>query len=278
MAPTTPDFFRNLTSSADGIWTSAGKDPISYPPGGHSQCFEVEDRSFWFKHRNDCIVTAIRQYPPAGTILDIGGGNGFVTRRLIDEGFDAMLLEPGPTGALNAKRCRQIPDVICATLEEMTLQPGSLRAAGVFDVLEHIEDDHRFVDHLHGVMHPAGLLYGTVPAHPFLWSASDVAAGHFRRYDRSAIVALLGAKFELLFFSYFFSVLIAPLLLFKVLPFRTGFGRSQVRSQAAEHGVQGGPLVALMRWLLAHELKVIMRGAQVPIGTSCLFVARAKSG
>lgn len=47
---------------------------ISYPEGGHAVCREVEDSSFWFAHRNRCIVAAVERMPPCGPILDIGGG------------------------------------------------------------------------------------------------------------------------------------------------------------------------------------------------------------
>ena len=94
-----------LTLSEDGIWYASDTETISYPSDGNEACFSVEENSFWFRHRNNCIVSVVNSYPPAnkGTIFDIGGGNGFVSSRLANAGFDVALVEPGPTGAYYAK-------------------------------------------------------------------------------------------------------------------------------------------------------------------------------
>ena len=48
----------------------------------------------------------IRNYPPQNKspIFDMGGGNGFVAKGLLDKGWDVVLLEPGPTGTKHANR------------------------------------------------------------------------------------------------------------------------------------------------------------------------------
>ena len=65
----------------DGIWYAPDNQNISYPSEGNENCLAVEDNSFWFRHRNNCIVSVVKSYPPEdnGTIFDIGGGNGFVS-------------------------------------------------------------------------------------------------------------------------------------------------------------------------------------------------------
>ena len=119
----------------DGIWFSSDNQNISYPSGGNENCFAIEDNSFWFKHRNDCIISIVRSYPPKdnGTIFDIGGGNGFVSLGLAKAGFDVALVEPGRVGASNAKN-RGLKNVICARSEEHTseLQSHSFISYAVF--------------------------------------------------------------------------------------------------------------------------------------------------
>lgn len=266
---------RNLQPGRHGIWTAPATGAVSYQEDGHAQFMRLEDDSFWFSHRNECIVSIMKRFPPSGPILDIGGGNGYVTRRLLEEGFDAALIEPGPAGATNARLLRQIPNVICARLEDLDFLPGAVGAAGLFDVIEHAQDDRGLIGHVRNAMPSGALLYATVPAHQFLWSRSDIAAGHFRRYDRRAIRDLLGDRFELLFFSYIFGVLTLPVLLVRALPFRAGFRRGNVLSPASEHGTGGGFLVGLLRVLLKRELNTLKRGSAIGVGTSCLFVARA---
>ena len=200
-----------LTADENGIWKNSDNSSIFYPEVGNREYFLLEDSSFWFQHRNECIISAIKRFPPNGPIMDVGGGNGYVTRRMIDEGFKAILLEPGFTGAFNAKTQRHIPDVICSTFENAYLIPNSLDAIGLFDIIEHIEDDQEFVRHVYAVLKPAGLLYITTPAHQWLWSLSDVSGQHFRRYNQRMFVDLLGEKFDIIFFTYFFGWLVVPI-------------------------------------------------------------------
>jgi SAM-dependent methyltransferase len=267
-----------LSLDEHGIWTSAKSSPVSYPKDGHYLCLPLEDSSYWFKHRNDCILAAIKRFPPAGAILDVGGGNGYVTRRLLDDGFDTVLLEPGVVGALNAKTARRIPEVICSTLEAAEFAQDSLSAIGVFDVLEHIDDDRAFVDHIHRLLQPDGLLYATVPAHQWLWSLSDVSAQHFRRYNRTRFGALLGGKFEPLFFTYFFGALTFPVLLLRTIPFRLGIVRQgNILPDESEHGTSAGPASRFLATMLKTEVDRINAGRVMRIGTSCLCIARKRT-
>ncbi len=168
----------------DGIWYShQDNQNISYPSDGNENCLAVEDGSFWFRHRNNCIASIVKTYPPQdnGTIFDIGGGNGFVSLGLANAGFDVALLEPGSVGTRNAKK-RGLKNVICATTDAAKLKQHSLPAVGLFDVIEHIEDDLAFLQSIRNLMKKGGRLYATVPAYSFLWSEEDIFAGHFRRY------------------------------------------------------------------------------------------------
>ena len=54
----------NLCS--DGIFYATASESISYPEAGNEACFEMEDHSFWFRHRNVCIRELVRIFPPRG--------------------------------------------------------------------------------------------------------------------------------------------------------------------------------------------------------------------
>jgi SAM-dependent methyltransferase len=262
----------------DGIWYSPDAQAVSYPAEGHGACIALEDESFWFRHRNRCIVAAVKAFPPAdgGTIFDIGGGNGFVARGLLDAGFDTVLLEPGAAGARNAQR-RGVRQIICATTETARLRDGSLPAVGLFDVIEHIEDDAAFLRSLRSKLHGGGRLYATVPAFQTLWSEDDVGAGHFRRYTRAAITGTIAAAgFEIEIATYIFRPLPLPIFLSRVLPDRLGIGiKREVKKDEREHQVSGGTVARLLGRVLASEVRNIRARRPMRFGGSCLVVARA---
>ncbi len=263
----------NLSRDSAGMWverTAVDETPLSYPDDGNAVCAQIEDGSFWFRHRNRCILAALSQHPPAGPLFDIGGGNGAVARALVRHGIGSVLVEPGRTGAENARRAG-LPDVVCATLEGAGFRERSLPSVGLFDVIEHIERDGDFLDQIHRVLVPGGRLYITVPAYPAIWSGEDDRAGHFRRYTQRGICRLLSSGgFAIAYTSYFFWCLPVPIFLLRALPSRVGL-RTDSKRAAREHRASG--LGSALECLLAWEPAAIKRGARIPIGGSILVVA-----
>lgn len=273
------DIAANLELGEHGIWFAKTKSNISYPPEGNEVCFELEDQSFWFGHRNRCITSVVRSFPPAGTFFDLGGGNGFVSLGLEKAGYPCVVVEPGSVGALNARR-RGLPNVICATLEDVNFPRHSLPAAGLFDVLEHIADDVGFLQLLHQRLGVGGRTYLTVPAYPWLWSAEDVSAGHFRRYTLSSLAAvLIHSGFEVEFASYIFSALPLPILVSRTLPSLFGRRTAGNTSEAiSEHRSGLKTLLRIAAGVFNWELQRLEQKKAIPAGASCLVVARSISG
>lgn len=265
------DYASGLTEVQPGYWVGPEAD-ISYPVSGHSSCFAVENDSFWFQHRNECILAMVRRLPPSGPIFDIGGGNGFVSKALTSEGFPAVLVEPGKAGCDNA-RARDLPVIARATVETGGFLPSSLPAVGMFDVLEHIENDHDLLKLLLNKLVPGGRLYLTVPALGILWSYEDEHAGHFRRYRRKGIIEdLESAGFLVEYASYVFLPLVLPILVLRGLPTRLGLRTSvDDETTSSEHAPMGK---ALLTRLLAPEVGRIAKGrTAAPAGTTLLISA-----
>jgi SAM-dependent methyltransferase len=264
-----------LTRDADGIWRAAARTAIDYPDEANAFCFAVEDASFWFNHRNRVIVDTVRRLPPAGPIADIGAGNGFVSLGLERAGFPTIVIEPGASGARNA-RSRGLATVVCATLDDARFRPGTLAAAGLFDVLEHIADDRAFLQQVRERLIPSGRLYMSVPAFNALWSAEDDLVGHHRRYTVPGLKALLQSTgFRVDFATYFFWPLPFPLFLLRTLPSRLG-RRTSLDPQQTASELRPSPFIErMMTSLLDWERRRLQRGSTVPIGTSCLAVATA---
>jgi len=269
---------KGVEQAADGIYYTSGNRKVSYPEDGNSISFELEKDSFWFKHRNEVLLAAINFENQKKDFYDIGGGNGFVSLFLQNKGFNVTLIEPGIQGAQAAKK-RGLNQVICSTLEEADFKEGSFESAGMFDVVEHIEDDLSFLKSVFKFLEQDGLVYLTLPAFQFLWSDEDHDAGHFRRYTiQRAQYLLQKAGFTPIYSTYFFSPLVLPIFLFRSIPSRLGLKREShdLKKYQKEHRQKGGILNSILNYFWKWELKRIKCRKRIPFGSSCLLVAKKK--
>ena len=271
------DYCTGLDRDAHGIWRVARTAPVSFPDDAHHRLLDIEGQSFWFKHRNACIAALAHAFPPpdGGPIFDVGGGNGYVSQGLREAGFDVVLVEPGPEGAMNAKR-RGLQHIVCAPLDDTHFKQGVLPAIGLFDVIEHVEDDLVFLERARRLLTEGGRLYLTTPAYPFLWSDDDVIAGHFRRYTIGRITRLIQrAGFAVDYASYFFRPLPLPIFLFRRLPSMMGLDRRRERKAVVskDHAVGGGALASMVMRLLRSEVCNISRRMDMRFGASCIVAA-----
>ena len=260
-----------LSTTSDGVWRAEDVVSSAFSPAVHAGCLAIEEDSFWFAHRNRCIVALVKRFPPDGAIVDVGGGNGYVTRGLREAGFSSLLLEPGVGGVHNAVR-RGLAPVIHASLDSADFRPGSLSAIGLFDVIEHIDDDDAFLIRVHALLRDAGKLYLSVPAYEWLWSHEDDEAGHRRRYTRSSLRALLRRSgFQVSFISYFFVLLPLPIFFLRTMRGRVS---QRARPAAVDHEVASPLRRRMVDALLSVEHASIHAGVSLPFGASLLAAAQ----
>jgi hypothetical protein len=110
------DFAANLEIGEQGIWFSRAKSNVSYPSDGNASCFEIEDHSFWFQHRNRCIAAIIRGFPPSGALFDLKEGRRGDSRTareiedLVENGWPRFRLEAAAAKAeKDYSRRRKLP-------------------------------------------------------------------------------------------------------------------------------------------------------------------------
>ncbi len=261
----------------DGLWLTnkESSQALSFPDGSHDALFQVEEKSFWFQHRNNCIVQALNRYPPPGVLLDVGGGNGMVAKRLQAEGVPVILVEPFAQGVSNA-RTRGIRHIVCGTLQEAGFGRGSLGGVAFFDVIEHLENDGEDLAKARQLLAPGGRLYLTVPAWQWLWSEMDNESGHCRRYSPEGLrKTVADAGYEIEYLTFFFSLLPLPMLVCRRLQgLRNRLNRKKAATSLSEHS-PGGILEALAGRIWAMEGSLLKRGVRLPFGASLLLVARA---
>ncbi|MCE7996132.1 MAG: class I SAM-dependent methyltransferase [Roseivirga sp.] len=258
-----------------GVYFSDKTRSVSYPDDGYNRNYSLEQNSYWYRHRNRCIITLVKKHNKGRAFFDIGGGNGYVAKGLQDEGISTVLVEPGEAGARNAKT-RGVEQVICSSLEDTGIEASKIPSVGLFDVLEHIEEDKAFLTQLYNYLEEGGLLYLTVPAYQSLFSVIDHFAGHHRRYTLKSLRKLfrqVGFKIE--FATYFFALLPIPIFMFRTLPSRFGLkpDKNEIEVQSKQvhsSGKNSGPLLEKgLDW----EFNRIKRNKNVYFGSSCLIVA-----
>ena len=270
------DIAPQLEPDERGIWFPRDRSPVSYPENGHAENIGLEEDSFWFEHRRNCIVEVVRLFPPGGVLLDVGGGDGHVSLGLQEAGIDTILVEPGPDG-VRCAHARGVRPIICSTLDDAGFKARCIPAIGAFDLIEHVENNIGFLEEVRTLLAPGGRLYLTAPAYNVLFSNDDRRAGHYRRYTRSGLAKLLeAAGFQVEYGTYIFALLPAPIFLFRTLPSKLG-GRRDLHLQRTrkEHRAAWGPMHRLLHATLDWELNKIRAGKSLPFGGTCLIVASA---
>jgi len=260
----------------NGIYVLEGDNTVSYPNESRELLNEIEDNSFWFNHRNKVIISVVERRLPKGSVFfDVGGGNGYVASALQRAGYEAVLFEPAIIGAEFAKK-RNIEYIFCAFFDRHIIKKNSIPALGLFDVIEHIENDSGFLSEVYELMAEDGMIFITVPAYNKLWSKSDDRAGHFRRYNLEELKEKLEATgFTINYATYFFSVLLLAVYFFRVIPYKINKrnGKKKSEEKTKKQARKTHQNFFLSELLLKSEFNRIKQNKSLKFGGSVLIVA-----
>ncbi|HET9315946.1 MAG TPA: methyltransferase domain-containing protein [Vicinamibacteria bacterium] len=229
---------------------------------------------FWFQWR---IEAALRQWRDARLpldaplrLLDVGGGRGVLRDQVeASTSWTVDLVELNQEALQQAEPGRG-RHLYYDVRDKSSTLVGTYDGAILFDVIEHLEETRPVLEAVRDHLRPGGLLILNVPALQALFSAYDVAAGHFRRYDLTTLAAELpAADWEIVDARYWGLTLVPLLAVRKVL----------LRSPDAEtirrgFGPPSGFVHACLRALMRVETAAVRRP---PVGSSLLLVARRRS-
>lgn len=127
---------------------------------------------------------------PRGRVLEVGCGAGALLDDLSRLGFDCTAIETSSAALELARWIHRDNDNVRLVEETDPAWRESFDVVLAFEVMEHIEHDREALSTWAGWLRPGGSLLLSVPAHPDWWNASDVWAGHYRRYSRQGLDAL----------------------------------------------------------------------------------------
>lgn len=152
-------------------------------PSHLTQLVELEDNYWWHIAKRELVLRQLRRFAPApGRLVEGGIGSGRNLVEFSKLGYDVTGFDLMPESVEHVRQ-RGIEDVRVHDLEDpWPVEPGSLKAVVLLDVLEHIENPVRVLEHVHEALAQDGAVIITVPAYPWLYSRWDEQLGHFRRY------------------------------------------------------------------------------------------------
>lgn len=267
-----------------GIFISNNNIDISYPDSGNMDCYQLEDVSPWFHYRNELISLYLDKFGLSyGDFLDIGGGNGFQIQYIEKTGKvkgRSILVEPGYNGCQNAKN-RGCDLVYNGIFQDFPWEDFNVSMAGLFDVIEHIEDDIEFLNDLYKKLPQGARVFINVPSKMSLWSSVDIESEHYRRYEISDIERLVDKTgFKLLESTFYFKFFELPLYFARVLPEKLGIlGNSKkdiekIKLNNIKNLKRGnsGILSAYFNYQHKKAILKLKTGKKIKSGTSLFFI------
>lgn len=132
-------------------------------------------------------------------VLEIGSGLGTFSSYLVGKGGRVTLMDRNP------EYIRYLEErfggnprvtVVAGDAQSVDACVGQRKFDTVvlINVLEHIENDRLCIDRVRKILLPGGRLILIVPAHDRLYSEMDKNLGHYRRYERNRLIALLASE------------------------------------------------------------------------------------
>lgn len=119
------------------------------------------------------ILPKIEELLPKGTIglkiLDVGCGNGFVASRLAGMGFDLAGVDVSKDGIQIAQEA--YPDIrfeVASAYDNLSSVVNDVDIIIATELIEHLLYPRRFVENVHSVLKPKGMLILTTPYHGYL--------------------------------------------------------------------------------------------------------------
>lgn len=247
-----------------------------FPAEKFDRLFDAETRNFWYRSRSRLIVKlALAYLRPGARFIEIGCGTGSQLRALADvPGIRLMGAEAYLDGIKLARR--RLPGVDFVQLDAARMPfEAEFDGAGLFDMLEHVEDDLAVLRGARRALKPGGVALITVPQHRWLWSANDEAAFHKRRYERAELRRKLDLTgFQTLRMTSLVSLLLPLMCLVRRLKGSRPRHADPYQSVLEELELPASLNVALDAAMRLDEL-AIAAGADLPAGGTLAAVARA---
>ena len=251
-----------------------------YDPGVYASLIAVEDRHFWFRARNQVISAltsqVVAKLSPGYRVLEVGCGDGNVLRFLEQACPAGVVVGMDLYGeGLKYARSRTSSLLVQGDASQAPFSKA-FQVIGIFDVLEHLQDDQRILRDLWELLEAQGTLLLTVPARPELWSITDEAWGHCRRYRLEELrLKIEAAGYHVEYLTEYMASVYPLIWLNRRVRKKPTPGAGLSAEQLLQREVRIVPVFnQILSFLLSRETKRIAARKSLPFGASLLAVAR----
>lgn len=237
---------------------------------------KIEKDHFWHKGRREIIYQMIKEHDQKEVkndlvMLELGCGNGSITRYLKSKNIN---IEGSDISLDGLRFCRRRVDVPLYQVDvrKTPFSSNSYDIVGLFDVIEHLDDDIAALKEAYRICKKNGFVIITVPANEFLWSYFDTISGHKRRYSKDGLISKVreaGFRIEKVSFFMFF---LAPIFLAARRFNFLGGSKNKKNSQLSELKII--PIINELFLMFLMLEKVILKKFDLPFGSSIICVAR----
>lgn len=254
----------------DGIERAADAvEPAGFTDARAEHLLALERDHFWFPPRLTLLTRRLGELAgPGQELVELGCGTGAFAAAAATLGYRVTALDAHMSLLTVARQRHPAMRLIQADLARPTPLPSEGFSVCVcLDVLEHV-DPRTLLAEAHRLLRPGGGLLLSVPAHAWLWSSLDVAAGHRCRYS----LAMLAGELERAGFVVeghtHYQLLLLPLV----------FASRRVL-RASSTSVERRPSPLLGRILRrVNEMEVrFLGGRRLPAGSSLIAWARRRA-
>ncbi|MDD2678280.1 MAG: methyltransferase domain-containing protein [Candidatus Nanoarchaeia archaeon] len=175
-----------------------------------------DDDSFYFRAKNELIIQQVSKINNKNLkILIVGNGPSQNLKNLKKYGHVYAT-------DINQKALDLIPSNIFFKKMKLDISSEAKFKKNYFDViiacdvLEHITNDKKAVFNICNILKKNGVVFCTVPAFQFLFSAHDSALGHKRRYSKNTLKKLFD-DFKIKKLSYWNFLMFVPIAIKRAL-------------------------------------------------------------
>ncbi len=146
-------------------------------------------------HYNHWIFSLLRPFL-GDSICEIGAGTGNLSRFMLNS-TKLVCIEPEPEYASDLRALSSVHlnmSLFAGSLEDYAShEPRTELVDSIVcvNVLEHIKEDAAALRMMGTLVKPNGVILIFVPACPWAFGALDLALGHYRRYTRKSLVAVV---------------------------------------------------------------------------------------